>query len=392
MTARRLRLLRGVSALVRVAVVVGIVELTFWMLPVREASPRLLPGGNDRILSFRRHESWRYSAGWNFWLVEDVRTNNSGWVSDIDYVREADTPLVAFVGDSYIEGDHVPWPDTCHGRLANRLAGESRVYSFAVNGSPLSQYLAYSEYSRDMYRPDILVIPIVENDFDQSLRQYQASRHHALFFAFEEQADGELQLVSPAEPRQQPQSVFRRLRRWINENSRVLRYRTYNVRLDRLKVAEARRRNDRAAAGMPASSFMWTDPADAHMDRVMMSRRVVDAFLSLLPERSGLNPSQIVFVADGIRPFRYTEGWEHRWDGSYHDVMRRYFISQARADGYEVIDMQPVFVDHYHSHRRPFNWLRDNHWNALGHGLCAEQVGNSRALQRLRAGTAVAMD
>ena len=159
MTARRLRLLRGVSALVGVAVVVGFVELIFWMLPVREASPRLLPDGNDRILSFRPHESWRYSAGWNFWLVEDVRTNNSGWVSDIDYVREADTPLVAFVGDSYIEGDHVPWPDTCHGRLASRLAGESRIYSFAVNGSPLSQYLAYTEYSRDMYRPDILVIP-----------------------------------------------------------------------------------------------------------------------------------------------------------------------------------------------------------------------------------------
>ena len=40
----------------------------------------------------------------------------------------------------------------------------------------------------------------------------------------------------------------------------------------------------------------------------------------------------------------YTEGWEHRWDESYNDVMRRYFMDEARADGYEVIDMQPVFV------------------------------------------------
>ena len=50
-------------------------------------------------------------------------------------------------------------------------------------------------------------------------------------------------------------------------------------------------------------------------------------------------------------------------------------MDEARADGYEVIDMQPVFVDHYRAHQQPLNWLRENHWNALGHGLCAEQVG-----------------
>ena len=115
---------------------------------------------------------------------------------------------------------------------------------------------------------------------------------------------------------------------------------------------------------------------------------MVDAFLRMLPERSGLDPAQIVFVVDAVRPYRYTASWEHRWDGSYHDVMRRYFMDEARADGYEVIDMQPVFADHYRVHRQPFNWLRDMHWNALGHGLCAEQVARSRMLQRLQTGTA----
>ena len=72
------------------------------------------------------------------------------------------------------------------------------------------------------------------------------------------------------------------------------------------------------------------------------------------------------------------------------NVMRRYFMDEARADGYDVIDMQPVFVDDYRSHQQPFNWLRDPHWNALGHGLCAEQVGRSRALHELQAGSAAA--
>ena len=55
----------------------------------------------------------------------------------------------------------------------------------------------------------------------------------------------------------------------------------------------------------------------------------------------------------------------------------------ARADGYEVTVMRPVFTDHYQSQWQPFNRPHDLHWNALGHGLCAEQVGRSQALRRI---------
>ena len=385
---RRFWVLPLLSALIGMAVLLVVVELLFWVLPVREESARFLPDGDDRIARFHPNERWRFSAGFNFFIVNEVRTNNAGWVSDIDYARNADTPLLAFVGDSFLEGAYLPWSDTCHGRLASRLEGTIRGYSFGMSGAPLSQYLAYAEHARDKYGPAALVIPVIENDFDESFRQYNRSRHHAVFFAFEEQPNGELVLVPPEESSEPPQSLFRRLRRWVNENSRVLRYRAHNVRLTQLRSYDERRRNDSDAAGTPGSPFIPTDPAVAHPERVAESRRAVDAFLRMLPERSGLDPAQIVFVVDGIRPYRYTEGWEHRWDGSYHDVMRRYFMDEARADGYEVIDMQPVFADHYRSHQQPFNWLRNNHWNALGHGLCAEQVGRSQALHRLQAGTA----
>ena len=198
----RLWLLRLASTLIGVAVLLAVLELTFWFLPIREATPRLLPSGDDRIARFHPNERWRYSAGWNFFIVNELRTNNAGWVSEIDYVREADRPLLAFVGDSFVQGDHLPWADTCHGRLARRLEEEIRVYSFAINGAPLSQYLAYAEHARDTYRPDALVIPIIDNDFAESFRPYQAARNHAIYFAFEEESDGELMLV----PRRSRQS------------------------------------------------------------------------------------------------------------------------------------------------------------------------------------------
>ena len=58
---------------------------------------------------------------------------------------------------------------------------EIPVYSFGMNGAPLSQYLAYAEHARDMYRPDALVIPIIENDFGESFRQFQAGRNYLSF-------------------------------------------------------------------------------------------------------------------------------------------------------------------------------------------------------------------
>ena len=358
----RLWLLRLASALIGVTVLLAVLELTFWILPVREASPRLAPSGEDRITRFHPNVSRRYSAGWDFYLVNEMRTNNAGWVSDIDYVREADAPLLAVVGDSFVQGDQVSWRDTCHGRLAGRLEGKIRVYSFGMNSAPLSQYLAYAEHARDTYRPVALVIPIIENDFDQSLRQIMRPARHSLFFAFEEDPGGGLVLAPPTAP---AQTSLRRLRLWVNRNSRFVRYRSYHVGDTVRRMYEERRRNDPHAAGTPGDPFRETDPAAAHADRVAASRRAVDAFLRMLPERSGLRSQQIVFVVDGMRPYRYAEGWEHRWDGSYHDVMRRYFMDKARAAGYEAIDMQPVFVDHFRSHRQPFNWLRDIHWNPL---------------------------
>ena len=44
-----------------------------------------------------------------------MRTNNAGWVSEVDYLLEMDTPLLAFVGDSFVEGNHLPWGETCQG-------------------------------------------------------------------------------------------------------------------------------------------------------------------------------------------------------------------------------------------------------------------------------------
>ena len=380
MRGYRLWALRLVSTLIGATLILVILELVFRTLPVSEPANRVFPSRDDPVVRYRPNEKRIYSAAWDFFIVNEVRTNNAGWVSDIDYVRDAGTPLVSFVGDSFVQGDHLPWQDTCHGRLSIRLDGQTRVYSFGHNAAPLSQYLGYAEHVRDTYRPDGLVVPIIENDFDQSFRHILKPTRHHMFFAFEELPDGELALVPPAPLPQEGGHLFDGLGGWLRLHSSLVRYRSNHVR-DRLYPVWGERAGTDPNGREKESPFSPRSPAIEHPDVVAWAHRATDAFLHMLPERSGLNPNRIAFVVDGLRPMRYTEGWEHQLDGSYHDVVRRYFMDQARADGYEVIDMQPVFVDHYRLHQEPFNWTRDAHWNALGHGLCADQVARSRLMR-----------
>ena len=94
------------------------------------------------------------------------RVNNAGFVNDQVYRKEDEPPLLAVVGDLYIQAAMVPYPETLHGRLASNLEGRLRVYSFGASGAPLSQYLIWARHAVRDYGAQALVINVVGNDFD----------------------------------------------------------------------------------------------------------------------------------------------------------------------------------------------------------------------------------
>ncbi len=80
-----------------------------------------------------------WPTGWFFYLVNRGRINGAGFVNAQEYVAETPEPLLAIVGDSYVEALMVPYEATIQGRLARELSARGRVYSFAMSGAPLSQ-------------------------------------------------------------------------------------------------------------------------------------------------------------------------------------------------------------------------------------------------------------
>ena len=131
------------------------------------------------------------------------------------------------------------------------------------------------------------------------------------------------------------------------------------------------------------AEFVGNTSSNAESSRVNDSKWAIDAFLQSLPVWAGLSEEKVLFVLDGMRPHLYNENQLVSARGSYFDLMRTYFVDVATKRGYEVVDMQSIFLAHHQQHNRHFEHQHDMHWNALGHALCFEAISKTAFFTRL---------
>src|SRR5215510_6185490 len=65
-----------------------------WSMPVDAAQP---------VFRFTPDREFLFSRDWNFSIVNRGRINNDGFVNDNDYRIDDPRPLLAVIGDSYVE-------------------------------------------------------------------------------------------------------------------------------------------------------------------------------------------------------------------------------------------------------------------------------------------------
>jgi hypothetical protein len=352
-------------------------EVILRFLPVSEGLNTLPVNESNPVVRFKPNRVATWSKFPDFSLVNTVRVNNYGFVNNEDYVPNGPDPLVAVIGDSYVEATMVPFEDTGHGRLARVLQGGARVYSFASSGSALSQYLAYAAYCRDIFRPVKMIVVVVGNDFDESLYEYK-SEPPFHYFAFDSEGRLELTRVDWS-----PSWKIRAARRshlalYLLNNAEI---RTFPDRLARLFQEE------KATVGQgEKTAYLGNTEASWTMERLKKSRLAIEYFLEKLPEEAGLDAKDILFVVDGIRDLIYREdALEHNAD-AYLVIVRDYFIRMAEEKNFEVIDMHPVFERDWRLEGRPFEYENDGHWNSYGHFIFFSAVYDSGFVDEYKKG------
>lgn len=343
-------------------------EIALWFFPVQSYMPIEPVTIQDPIVHYKPHVEQVYSAGWNFGAQNTSRTNAQGYIANYDFLPPEKKPLIAVVGDSYIEARMVPFEDTVQERLRRLVDFKYRVYGVGVGGAPLSQYLAFAAMMRDQYKPGFLIVNIVENDFDESMPQYKNLPRFHYFLPLK---DGRLRplLIDQYIP-----SFFKEL----VSHSALVRYAYFHLRLsDTINKIMFRARDKTMAANEGEA-----DTITPQQQRVKDSIRAVNAFLDLLPQYSGLQRGQILLVLDAMRNDIYNGTQDSKEaKESYYGIMRETLIAFAHSKKIEIIDLQPAMIEAYAKNGKRFEFPEDYHWNSAGHGIAAQEIMKSKNLK-----------
>ncbi len=293
----------------------------------------------------QRDYKFIYSLGWNFYHVAKKRINNYGFTNDLDYSRNPDKPVIAIIRDSFVEAFQVDNDKTFFAILQKDFK-DYYFYSFGKGSTQLPTYLIYAKYASENFNPKKLIIVIISNDFVESFYELRKLTGYWYF-----DSQGNIYLKEHITQG----NIYHYVRRKIAENSSLVRYLYFN-------------------AGLPDMIYKLTNKKGYNGDRVLnISMKAVDYFFVNLPKYTNLKPEDIIFVVDAPREYIYKNDLKGA-EESFFGKVRKYFIDKAKQNGYQVVDMLPVFLEHYRSHKRRFEFPTDGHWNELGHKLVAREL------------------
>lgn len=283
--------------------------------------------------------------------------NSDGWNATRDYneQRNPGTSRIAVIGDSYIEALNVPPEAAVAALLEKRLSPISNVevYPFGVSGAALSHYLAIMRYVRARFSPDLYIINIVHNDFEESLPIMGRAVFHAVH-----RVGNSYEEVPPK--KYQP-ALFRRMM----GHFATVRYLVTNLKLNNIALIQnlgRENQHQRFEANIDVSTMNVTE----------MRGLVEYLFKKYLQEVDG-DRKKLVLVIDTPRQSIY-EGASPKV--SFPFQYNRLTAEVCQELSLYCLDLTDPFWTDFQQNKRPFNSVIDGHYNVYGHEIAAKAIEN----------------
>lgn len=277
------------------------------------------------------------------WMI-----NNDGWNYPIDYTENrGDQPLIAVIGDSFIEAFQVNSGENYPYLLREKLSPEKEVYAFGLGGIPLSQYYQVNRYVNRKFDPDIVIINLTHTDFEESFKKY-FYRPDIWQIA---KLDSTYSLVPPDLKNISPTTTF-----WkkVLYGSATFRYLHRNLYVFQLF------KQDHFAGDLEANVKIITD---IHKQSEIFQGTDF-LFEKIRLENKG---RRVIFVFDASRGAIYDGTVDASRVSWMYEMVS---ILSARYD-FEYLDLTLPMQEDYAENKQRFNSELDNHWNEYGHEFIA---------------------
>jgi lysophospholipase L1-like esterase len=293
-------------------------------VPVQDLSERVR-AVDDPVLDYRYHANYTTytgSIGYHY---------NSAGFRDIDHDLEKAPGIyrILVLGDSVTDGYGVEAPQMFSNQVRERLDPTYEVITIAMGGLNTPQEIHLLEQEGLQYEPDLVVLNFVLNDPDFFSSLAGAERYY-------EERDSEIGLLGI--------SVDPRLKRALKASALVY---FIKQRVEQL-LAKETPENDQYL------SRLWEDPENR--------KKVSDGFerLAFLRDSGGFDV--LVMIWPVLVDF----------DDYAFDTIHAWVVEQARARGFEHVDLRPELARTGAS--SSFMLTRDDafHPNAMGHEVAAE--------------------
>lgn len=326
-----------------------VLEVTIRLLNLASVTPKLLYDASNHIVKFEPNQRGIISFGKLGEKKVKYRINNNGWNSAIDYDSADTRPLIAVIGDSYIQAMQVEVQKSYPALLQQKLKNKYRIYSFGFSGAALSQYVSMSRYVQKTFKPAIIIFNCIHNDFDESFCHLKGNgrgfmcldtiNYQTHYFDFLQPKTLESEWLHKMI---YSSALVRYLSIYGNIKSRWKSIQTgkYNQNIDPIRVKKINNKIDRATE-------------------------------VLLNSIKNENPdSRILFVMDGLRNDIYKNTVSTSNLAWLHTLMKE----KVTAKKMEFIDLTAAFLTDYRQYKTHFESETDYHWNEYGHQKVAEMV------------------
>lgn len=351
---------------ISVALTLAFLELVVfrYVLPPDDLLENVTVNGVVRYMP-KAQATFRHPDG----RTSHVTINADGWNStkpEYKLAKPSGAKRIAVIGDSYVHAAYVDtrdaFPEVLERELNTRGA-PVEVLRFGMDGAPLSQYLHVLRREVLQYQPDVVVVPLIHNDFDESYRLLK-TRYASSFMKLKRDTDGSIAEVPPADF---SYGLADSLRGW-----RTFRYVYYETNLYL------------HAKGLVSRIFWGGDEqwSPEHISSAVDVRKIADHHanrifaryvLAEMKKLSAAHGFRLAFVMDGVREAVYTG----RRPLDYEVGMLNRIAADITAElGLPFLDLQDTFRHDWETNRVRLEYAYDWHWNEHANRLVARSIAD----------------
>ena len=351
------------------ATIIMLIFLEFFFRFIIPASnaPNAAYDSNNMILKYEKNQNGIWRKGPFNAFQAKYRINNEGWNSKNDYqFNKSSKKRICVIGDSYVEGMQVDVDKIFPTIIENTLNEnyDIEVYSFGISGAPLSAYYNMVKYVSANYMPEIIIINLIYNDFDESIENFY---DHPYFHQYKIDNNGQFIESKP--------NIFKpnRLNRFL-KNFAIVRYIMINLEIINLNILKKLFFKKDQSSDMDQNIYYQIRNNKKNIINYYENIDDITKYIfTKIKKHIEENNIELIFSIDGWRYFIY-EGKNPKSAPAY--LINEISMKNADRLDIPIIDLTETFKNDYFHSKKRFEFENDRHWNTHGHYVVGKSIAN----------------